>query len=694
MTFINLWLKQNRDLLLVGAVICILCMLFVPIPPVLLDILLIFNFSIALLILLLTFYSDKPTSFSTFPSLLLIVTLFRLALNIASTRLILSDGEAGKVIESIGIYVVGGNYVIGLVVFFILVMVQYVVVTSGAQRVAEVAARFTLDSLPGKQMSIDADLNMGLIGEEAARERRLTLEKEANFYGSMDGASKFVKGDAVAGIILIFINIIGGLAVGVAQLGMDWSDAVHTYTLLTVGDGIVTQIPSLIISTATGLLITRAATDARLSQEIGQQMGSSPKSLMIVAAMLGFAMFLPGLPKVPVLIAFFTFAVCSYLVWKTAVRQQLVVSEPNESAPAASQNTDVSTNVSNTPEQMLAFYPLELLVNADLIDFIQNTDPLKQRFETFRQQFARNMGMVLPELRLQNSVELAAHTYQIKIHGSLLATGTILPEQLLVIDHKAEFLAVKGESTREPTFGLAAMWIDPSQEKQARAASYTVVDPGTVLLTHLTELMRTHAADLLSRQETERLLNRLDKANQSMVDELVPALLTLSDIQKVLQQLLAEKVTIKPLPLILEALLENARKHKEPMQLVEFVRQKMKLHLVETLLDKEGKLQILTLEGGLEQSLVQGLQQDGARQFFAVAPQLAEQLIQQLTTHSERLIAARLPVVLLCYPQLRQPLKQLLDRVLPHMHVLALNEIPTTVSVKNAGLILHSNQAA
>lgn len=691
MNFINLWLKQNRDLLLVGAVICILCMLFVPVPPVLLDILLIFNFSIALLILLLTFYSDKPTSFSTFPSLLLIVTLFRLALNIASTRLILNDGEAGKVIESIGIYVVAGNYVIGLVVFFILVMVQYVVVTNGAQRVAEVAARFTLDSLPGKQMSIDADLNMGLIGEDAARERRLALEKEANFYGSMDGASKFVKGDAVAGIILIFINIIGGLAVGVAQLGMDWSEAVHTYTLLTVGDGIVTQIPSLIISTATGLLITRAATDARLSQEIGQQMGSSPKSLMIVAAMLGFAMLLPGLPKVPLFIAFVTFAVCGYLVWRTAVRQQQQgVPDPNEALPLASPNPDAST----TPEQMLTFYPLELLVNADLLDFIQNTDPLKQRFETFRQQFARNMGMVLPELRLQNSVDLVSHSYQIKIHGSLLATGTIFPELLLVIDHKAEFLAVQGERTKEPTFGLAAMWIDPIQEKQARAASYTVVDPGTVLLTHLTELMRTHAADLLSRQETERLLNRLDKANQSMVDELVPALLTLSDIQKVLQQLLAEKVTIKPLPLILEALLENARKHKEPLQLVEFVRQKMKLHLVEALLDKEGKLQILTLEGGLEQSLVQGLQQDGARQFFAVDPHLAEQLIQQLTTHSERLIAARLPVVLLCYPQLRQPLKQLLDRVLPHMHVLALNEIPTTVSVKNAGLILHSRQAA
>jgi len=447
----------------------------------------------------------------------------------------------------------------------------------------------------------------------------------------------------------------------------------------------------LIISTATGLLITRAATDARLSQEIGQQMGSSPKSLMIVAAMLGFAMLLPGLPKVPVFIAFVTFAVCGYLVWRTAVRQQQqVVVDPNETLPVASQNTNVGT----TPEQMLTFYPLELLVNADLLEFIQNTDPLKQRFETFRQQFARNMGMVLPELRIQSSVDLASHGYQIKIHGSLLATGTIFPEQLLVIDHKAEFLAVQGESTKEPTFGLAAMWIDPTQEKQARAASYTVVDPGTVLLTHLTELMRTHASDLLSRQETERLLNRLDKANQSMVDELVPALLTLSDIQKVLQQLLAEKVTIKPLPLILEALLENARKHKEPLQLVEFVRQKMKLHLVEALLDKEGKLQILTLEGGLEQSLVQGLQQDGARQYFAVDPHLAEQLIQQLTTHSERLIAARLPVVLLCYPQLRQPLKQLLDRVLPHMHVLALNEIPTTVSVKNAGLILHSKQAA
>lgn len=656
-------------------------MLFVPVPAFLLDILLIFNFSIALLILLLTFYTDKPTKFSTFPSLLLIVTLFRLALNIASTRLILNDGEAGKVIDSVGVYVIGGNYVVGLVVFFILILVQYVVVTNGAQRVAEVAARFTLDSLPGKQMSIDAELNMGLIGEVEARQRRLDLERDANFYGSMDGASKFVKGDAIAGIVLIFINIIGGLAVGVAQLDMSWNQAVHTYTLLTVGDGIVTQIPALIISTATGLLITRAATDASLSEELGTQMASSPKSLALVALLLTFAMLLPGLPKIPLLIALAVFVAYGVYLWR---RRQEFAEAGSEQPPVPEANNAAAPEF----DHLLTFHSLELVIHHSLEPLLLQQDPIASRFDNFRQQYARSMGFVLPSLKITGSVELATGAYQLKMHGAQLTTGRLEPDCLMVIDHKAEFLAVQGTATKEPAFGLNAMWVDAAQEAAARSAGYTVVDPGTVLTTHITEVMRMHAFQLLSRQETERLIKRLDASVQAMVDEIVPTQLSLSDVQKVLQLLLQEKVTIRPLPLILESLAEHCRKTKEPTALVEAVRQHMKLQLVEPLLDKESKLHVLSMDGSLEQKLVQSLQSDGSRQYFAVDPRTMEHLVQQLTALAEKMLTQRLPLVLMCYPQLRQPLKQMLDRVLPSLHVIAVNEVPTTVTVKNAGLVL------
>ncbi len=688
----RLWLNSNKELLLIFGLVAILAMLFVPVPAPLLDVLLILNFSIAMLILLLTLYTDKPTSFSTFPSLLLLVTLFRLALNIASTRLILNEGEAGKVIASIGDYVVGGNYIVGLVVFFILVMVQYIVVTNGAQRVAEVAARFTLDSLPGKQMSIDADLNMGLIGEEVARERRLQLERETNFYGSMDGASKFVKGDAIAGIILILINIFGGLAIGVSQLDLSWGEAVQRFTLLTVGDGIVTQIPALIISVATGLLITRAATDASLSQELAQQLSVSVKAIALVAVTLVFALFLPGLPMFPVLLTLVLFALSALFLWRQNRTRQLA--EPDNN-PAPTETPAIQSNAGKgLLEQQLKYETLELVVLQDSESYLQKSDPLLPRFENFRQQFSRNMGMLLPELKLRTSLELPAHSYQIRMHGTLLASGTLYPDMLLVIDHKAEFQSVNGVRTKEPAYGLAAVWISKDQEQRAKTAGYTVVDPCTMLLTHLTELLKRNAAELLSRQDTEALLRRQDSSVQAMVDELVPSILTMSDVQKVLQQLVAEKVTIKPLPLIIEALVDTARKTKDIPPLVEAVRQKIKLHLIEELRDKEQVLQVMTLEGSLEQQMLLGLQTDPVRPHFSVDPRQVESLILQLSQQAEKLVSQRLPVVLLCYPQLRFPLKLLLDRVIPHLHVLAVNEVPQHVAVKTTAVIYQHKEVA
>lgn len=680
------WLHENQDLVLILFVVGILGMLFVPIPVFMLDVLLIFNFSIALLILLLTFYAEKPTKFSTFPSLLLIMTLFRLALNIASTRLILNDGEAGRVIDAIGHHVIGGNYVVGLVVFFILILVQYVVVTNGAQRVAEVAARFTLDSMPGKQMSIDAELNMGLIGESQARQRRLDLERDANFYGSMDGASKFVKGDAIAGIVLIFINIIGGLAVGVAQHDLSWGQAVQTYTLLTVGDGIVTQIPALIISTATGLLITRAATDTSLSKELGSQMASSPKSLALVAALLTLCLLLPGLPTIPVLLALLVYVSYGIFLWRKRGK--------SESDTEIMADTEPTKESIPEFDQLLTFHLLELVIHPSLEPLLQVQDPISDRFDNFRKQYTRSMGLVLPALKLTSSVELQPGAYQLRMHGAQLTSGQLEPEALMIIDHKAEFLAVKGIATKEPAFGLAAMWVDSLQEQTARSAGYTVVDPVTVLMTHITEVMRAHAYQLLSRQETERLIKRLDPSVQAMVDEMVPTQLSLSDVQKVLQLLLQEKVTIRPLPIILEGIAEHCRKSKEPTQLVEAVRQHMKLQLVEPLLDKESRLNVLSMDGSLEQKLLQSLQSDGSRQYFALDPRIMEYLVQQLTSQAEKMLTQRIPIVLMCYPQLRLPLKQMLDRVLPALHVVAVNEVPTAVVVRNAGLIMAQPVAA
>jgi flagellar biosynthesis protein FlhA len=682
-------LKSQQDLVMVLCVVGILTMLFVPIPAALLDLLLIVNLAFGLLILLLTFYTDKPLSFSTFPSLLLITTLFRLGLNIASTRLILSDGDAGNVIGTIGEFVVSGNYVVGLVVFFILIVVQYVVVTNGAQRVAEVAARFTLDSMPGKQMSIDADLNMGLIDDKQAKTRRENIEKEANFYGAMDGASKFVKGDAIAGIIIILINIIGGLSIGIAQQGMGWGDAMHTYTLLTVGDGLVTQIPSLIISTATGIIITRAATDAQLGTELGQQIVSNPKPLFIVSAALLLSLLAPGLPRLPIILLAAFFLLLGFVAFKNRSKpdeEQFSVNSPDtlseQSAPASS------------IESLLKVYPIELATSASLYEKIHQSPAVSSRYETFRKQFAFDMGVVLPAIDVVSDAKLKSQYYEIRLLGVVFGKGELYPEQNLVMGAKKEFMPENGIATKEPTYGLPAIWVDDTHAALARAAKYTVVDAQTVLLTHITEILKSHAYELLTRQETEKLINRVSSSNAGLVDEIIPTTFSYSDIQKLLQHLLKEKVSVKNLTAILECLAENAKLSKDFNFLLEQCRLKLKGHIVQKLTDHEGCLHVITLESALEQQLLQGLQIDQGKAFFSIEPQLAEQVIQQLTALSDSLISRRLAIVVLCYPQVRAAFKQLIDRVLPHTHVLSINEVPTSVPVKTVGLVMRNGKAA
>jgi len=672
-------LKERRDLLLVGAMITILVILFTPIPPAMLDLLLIVNFSLGLLILLLTFHTEKPLSFSTFPSLLLMTTLFRVSLNISATRLILDGANAGRVISAVGSYVVGGNYVIGLVVFLILVVVQYVVVTNGAQRVAEVAARFTLDSLPGKQMSIDADMNMGIIDDKEAKRRRAQLEKEANFYGAMDGATKFVKGDAIAGIIIIIIDVIGGLSVGIAQRGLSWSEALHTYTLLTVGDGIVTQIPSLVVATATGIIITRAATDSQLGDEISRQVFSHPRTLfLVVGALLGI-LFLPGVPFLPVAAVLVVFGVTAYL----AVRNKA------KAALEAAKGADLLSKPE--PEDIYAtmrIEPIEILVGKALSGhFLAQGAPLTERLQGLRRQFALDYGFVMPQVRIAPDPKVAGRNYAIYMYGSRVGTGDLIPDKVLAINSGGRRPALDGELTQEPTYGLPAHWISPEQRQFARGAGYTLVDPETVLLTHFSETVRRHAPDLLTRGETEKLVARIKEQQPSLVDELVPAILTYTEIQKVLQQLLSEKVSIRNMEAILETLVDQGKKTKLPEELAEKVRERLGASICQTVTDPQGEVHVLTLAPDVERQFLQAVKQKDAVQSLFTDPAHFDGFHTSLVKHCEAMMAKSHLPVLLCPAAVRRQLRLLLQRSLPHVTILGINELPATAKVRAFGMV-------
>lgn len=667
---------SRQELLLVGAIIGILLVLFTPIPALLLDLLLVTNVSIGLLVLLLSLYMDKPLSFSTFPTLLLIATLFRLSLNIAATRLILSDGYAGEVIGAIGTYVVGGNYVIGLVVFTILIIVQYIVVTNGAQRVAEVAARFTLDSMPGKQMSIDADLNMGLIDEHAAKERRKNVEREANFYGAMDGASKFVKGDAIAGIMIIMINIIGGLTIGIAQHDMSWAEALHRYTLLTVGDGIVTQIPALVISTATGIIVTRAATDAHFSQEITRQVAQYPKSLLVVAMALGAMLMLPGIPAWPVLTLLALALTGAYLAFRGLRRG------PQEPEQQATQPNEQDLY------QQMAVAPIEIVVGSQVAKIVGGDRGLfMDKVKSFRKQFALEMGFVFPNVQLIESADVDANQYVLKMHGSRVADAALYHSKLLAIKASQRASKVEGVETRDPTYGLPAVWIDKQISEEAKSKGYTIVDPLTVLITHFSEFVRNNAHELLTRGETEQMVARVKQENVSLYEELIPNVLGIGDIQKVLQLMLKEKVSIRNIALVMEALVDVGKITKDSDDLTEVVRQRCGRMICESLLSSDGSLRVLTMDMSLEQSLQAGLRATEKRTTLLVDPLLVEQFLKSVAAQAESMMAENIRPVLLCSPSLRRHIKRLTERALPHLSVLALTEIPASVNISSFGIV-------
>jgi len=669
---------SRSDLAIVLAVMGILFVLFFPIPSGLLDFLLILNLSFGLLILLLTFYTDKPLGFSTFPSLLLIATLFRLALNVSATRLILSNADAGRVIATIGQYVVAGNYVIGLVVFLILIVVQYVVVTNGAQRVAEVAARFTLDAMPGKQMSIDAEMNMGLIDPIEAKRRRGEVEKEANFYGAMDGASKFVKGDAIAGIIIMLIDIIGGLSVGIVQKGLGWSQALNLYTLLTVGDGIVTQIPALVIATATGIIVTRAATDAQLGQEISRQVARNPRSLITVGAALIMVLTIPGIPTIPVLLLL---AIDGVLIW-FSLRAKSKADDP--AIPLASDAKSEDGDLRN----LLQVEPIEVLIGGTLVPLLGESDgPFMKRIQAFRKQYAMDYGFIFPKVRIRDSGRKQSNDYEIRILGARVASGALQPERILAINPGGERPGLEGLATKDPTFGLPAIWIAERELEKARQLGYTVVDPVTVISTHFSEVIKVSSAELLTRAETEALMNRVRQRQPTLVEELIPGVLSFGEIQRVLQNLLREKVSIRNVEYIAEVLLEQGRISKEAELLTEQVRERLGNIICDRLGASDGAVHVLTLDAQIEDRLRNGLRQLDKQTSLVLDANVVDRIVRMLTKRSEEMMVQNLMPVLLCSPVLRRHIRKLTERVLPQLSVVSLNEVPNNKIVKSFGIV-------
>jgi flagellar biosynthesis protein FlhA len=665
--------RKNRDLIMVASILMILVILFAPIPPAMLDLAIIINFGFALTILLLTFYVAKPVDFSTFPSLLLVVTLFRLSINVAATRLILTGADAGDVINSIGEFAVRGNFVIGLVVFLILIVVQYVVVTNGAQRVSEVAARFTLDSMPGQQMSIDADLNMGLIDQIEAQRRRLALEKEAAFYGAMDGASKFVKGDAIAAIIIMLINIIAGSLIGMFQMDLSWSESLQRFTLLTIGDGIAAQLPALIIAVATGIIVTRSAADKDLSTEVFRQLASVPRIPLIVGAALTVLMLLPGMPKWPILIML---AVASLFWWRARAAKRgadnPALTDSVEASSAADLDAPAIIEIAIGRELSALWGPQRPLI----LDRIANT----------RLLHLKRLGCPLPPVRMVDGDGIGDHDYEIRLFGSRFGLATIIPEHSLAIAGGTEPPRLSGIETVDPAYGMTAFWIRPEQGEEARSLGYTIVDGISIMMTHFGEIVAGDAASLLTRQMLAELIDQTRSRQPGLVEDLIPTMLSLSDVQRILQNMLAETVSIANLDLIIEHLIDLARNQRDLNELTELLRQRMGHAICNQLRGSNRDLAVLSLDPRLENQVVASANA-GPVGGLGVEPRLADTLIRKLAPLADDMFREGRAPVLLCSMEIRKLIKTLTRRAIPQLSVVSVSEIPSRIDLSSFGIV-------
>ncbi len=691
-------LMKNNDVILAIGLVTIVAMMVLPIPPGLLDFLLTINISLSIVIMLVCLYTKEPLDYSTFPTILLIATLFRLGLNVSSTRLILLYGEAGNVIQSFGEFIVGGNYVVGSVIFVILVIINFMVITGGATRVAEVSARFTLDSMPGKQMSIDADLNSGLISEEDAKTRRRKLEREMNFYGTMDGASKFVKGDATAGIVITVVNIVGGLIIGMIQLKMNFLNAVSTYTLLTVGDGLVTQIPALLVSTSTGLIISRASgQDASLSEDIRKEMFSDPRVLGVVAGLLCFMGIIPGMPTIPFLSIGMISGILAY--YKIQENKKTAETELKQKEEAQKQERLGKRKKKATREsvlELLAVETIEIEVGYRLVPLlnIEQGGDLLERIAQIRRQTALDLGIVLPSVRVRDNLQLSPNTYQIKLKGIAIESGEVYPERSLAMNASGmnNDSNITGINAIEPAFGLPALWIEEKDKDYAETYGYTVVSPSAVISTHLTEIIKKNASDILSRADVQQLIDNLQKeVSEDYVKDLMKDL-TAADVQQVMQNLLKERVSVRDLKTILETISLQAKVSKNYDFLTEQTRQALARQICKQNLSDTGELFAITLAPDVENTIAQGVSPDG--QSLTLDPDFTRKLLDTLNSELEKAIlsSGNQPVIL-CSSAIRLAFRRLIERTYPQITVMSYNEISSNVKAKSVGIIKIISQA-
>jgi len=665
-------------------ILMVLSMMVLPLPPFVLDLLFTFNIAISILILMVAVNTKKTLDFSVFPTVLLVTTLLRLSLNVASTRVVLLEGHggtdaAGKVIEAFGHFLVGGNFAVGMVVFLILVVINFMVITKGAGRVAEVSARFTLDAMPGKQMAIDADLNAGLIGEDEARQRRSDISRESEFYGSMDGASKFVRGDAIAGIIITLLNIVGGLIVGMAQHDMALSDAARVYTLLAIGDGLVAQIPGLVISIAAGLVVTRVSDDRDMGQQFVAQIFSNSKVLGITAGIIALIGVIPGMPNLVFLLIGGSLA---WFTWKLSKQQQRIVNTPVKVAPPPiPEAVDASWN------DVAPLDVLGLEVGYRLIPLVDKTQDgeLLRRIRGIRKKFAQEVGFLVSPVHIRDNLELKPNAYRIQFKGVEVGAGEAFAGQFLAINPGRVAGTLNGTATKDPAFGLSAIWIDASQRDQAQAYGYTVVDASTVVATHLNHLILTHAGELLGRQEVQQLLEHLAKEMPKLVEDLVPKLLPLGILQKVLQGLLEEGVHIRDMRTIIETVADHATRTQNADELTAQVRVALGRAIAQQLFPGAGEMQVMSLDPTLERLLAQAVA--GGSENTSFEPGLADTLVRETVASAERQESLGLPPVLLVPASLRQLLSRFLRRTVPQLKVLSHNEVPENRIIKVTSII-------
>lgn len=677
-------IKSNLDVVIAFGVIGIVLMIIIPLPKIMLDLLLALNITISIVIILITMFTTNVLQLSVFPTLLLVTTLFRLGLNISSTRLILTEADAGTIVSAFGDFVIRGNYVVGIIIFLIIVVIQFMVITNGAGRVSEVSARFTLDAMPGKQMSIDADLNSGMIDDAMAKKRRQDLQAEADFYGAMDGASKFVKGDAIAGIIVTIINIIGGIIIGVMFNGMDAGTAAQTYTKLTVGDGLVSQVPALLISTASGILVTRSGNDETFGDTVSNQLTAFPVATGIASAVMLFLGLVPNMPKIPFFVAAVAMGGLTYLLYKEDAAKQVeeVITEEEE---IMQQERKEPENVMN----LISVEAMEVEIGYGLIPLADESSggDLLQRIASVRRQCAIEMGIVVQPIRIRDNLQLKTNEYIIKIRGTKVVSSELMPSMLLCMDPTGENSDLPGIKTIEPTFGLPAVWINKDQREDAEIKGLTVVDPTTVMVTHLTETIKNHSYELLGRQEVKLIVDNAKEKYSAVVEELIPDLLTIGELQKVLQNLLREKVPIKDIVTIMESLADNARNTRDLEVLTEYVRFSLSRTICNTVVDENRTINVVTLDPVIEDVVANNIQKSVQGSFPTVDPDTTTKILGAIKDTVESVYFYNNQPIILVSPNIRPVFRKLIEMVFPQIMIISLNEVPNDVQINSEGVV-------